>query len=252
MRSHDQRAESVRNLLKESMIASIEELKEAAGTTAVMTVYRCLSRLGYMASYSHRGQFYTLETIPKFDQQGLWSCGQARFSRYGNLLETAAAFVVQSDAGFTAAELEMVLQVEVKHTLLRLHRKGALERVNLGGRFVYMCTGRDERRQQQLMRRENDAFREIGAGVTEFFPDELRAGIILFFSLLNEKQRRLYAGMEAARVGHGGDRKVAEMLELDCHTVAKGRRELFSGVVERSCVRSAGAGRKPVEKKVPR
>lgn len=252
MKPHDQRADGVRNLLETSMIASIDELKEAAGTNAVMTVYRCLSRLGYIASYSHRGQFYTLKTIPKFDQQGLWACGEAMFSRYGNLLETATAFVVQSAAGFTAAELEMVLQVETKHALLRLYRKGVLARVNLDGRFVYMCTDRDERRQQQLMRKENDAFREIGARVTEFLPDELRAGIILFFSLLNEKQRRLYAGMEAARVGHGGDRKVAEMLELDCHTVAKGRRELFSGVVERSSVRSAGAGRKPVEKKVPR
>ncbi len=249
MRSPDKRDDSVRNFLKANKIAAIHELKAAAGTDATMTVYRCLSRLGYLTSYSHRGRFYTLREIPKFDQQGLWTCGSAMFSRYGNLLETATALVEQSDTGYTAAELEMILQVEVKHTLLHLHRDKALERVSLGGRLVYLCADREERRRQELTRRENDAFREIGAGFTELLPDELRAGIILFFSLLNEKQRRLYAGMEAAKLGHGGDRKIAELLDLDCHTVAKGRRELFCGAVERGSVRNAGAGRKRVEKK---
>jgi hypothetical protein len=94
--------------------------------------------------------------------------------------------------------------------------------------------------------------RETGAESTEFMPDELRAGIILFFSLLDEKQRRLYAGMEAAKLGHGGDQKIAGLLGLDPHTVAKGRLELLGGSVERGCVRNAGAGRKPVEKKLPK
>ena len=35
---------------------------------------------------------------------------------------------------------------------------------------------------------------------------ELQAAIILFFSVLDEKQRRLYAGLESQKFGHGGDR----------------------------------------------
>lgn len=73
--------------------------------------------------------------------------------------------------------------------------------------------------------------------------------MILFFSLLDEKQRRLYAGLEAVRLGYGGDRRVAELLGLDSHTVAKGRRELLSGEVDRVRVRRRGSGRKSVEKK---
>ena len=249
MKQSEARGNDVANLLKESKIATINQLKVAAGTDATMTVYRCLSRLGYLVSYSHRGQFYTLQTIPEFNQDGLWSCRSAMFSRYGTLLETAVALVRQSDAGFTAAELEMVLQVEVKHALLQLHRRGTIARIRLGGRFVYMCANRAEQRRQELIRRDNDALREIGAGLTELLPDELRAAIILFFSLLDEKQRRLYAGLEAAKLGHGGDRKIAQLLDLNCHTVAKGRRELFGGTIKRGSVRSAGGGRKRVEKK---
>jgi hypothetical protein len=80
-------------------------------------------------------------------------------------------------------------------------------------------------------------------------PDELKAAIILFFSVLDEKQRRLYAGLESLKLGHGGDRQIAEILGLDPGTVAKGRRQLLSRDVEMEQVRKKGGGRRPLEKK---
>jgi len=69
-------------------------------------------------------------------------------------------------------------------------------------------------------------------------------------SLLDEQQRRLYAGLESLQLG--GDRQIAELLSLDPHTVAKGRRQLLAEDVETDRVRAVGGGRKPVEKKHPR
>ena len=83
----------------------------------------------------------------------------------------------------------------------------------------------------------------------EGLPPELKAAIILFFSLLDEQQRRLYAGLEAQKLGYGGDRKIAEFFGVDVHTVARGRRELFGGQVQRERVRKEGGGREPAEKK---
>ena len=124
----DERDETACKFLKCNLIATIDELKTAMGTEATMTVFRSLSRLGYRTSYSHRGRYYTLLDVPDFDESGLWSCRAARFSRHGNLLETVAALVVRSEAGFTPAELEAVLQVEVKHALLQLVRRGTIAR----------------------------------------------------------------------------------------------------------------------------
>ena len=113
-----------------------------------------------------------------------------------------------------------------------------------------MSTESTKRRQQELMRGEIVARREVGTGLeTELLSDEFRSGIILFFSLLDEKQRRLYAGLEAAKLGHGGAQKMADLLGLDPHTISKGRQELFDGCVERKGVRSSGGGRKRIEKK---
>ena len=80
-------------------------------------------------------------------------------------------------------------------------------------------------------------------------PDELKARVILYFSLLDEKQRRLYAGLESLKLGQGGDRKVAEFLGMDPHTVARGREQLLGGEFDLSRIRKAGAGRPAVEKK---
>ena len=80
-------------------------------------------------------------------------------------------------------------------------------------------------------------------------PDETKAAIILFFSTLDEQQRRLYAGIESMRLGHGGDRRIAELTGLDVHTIAKGRSELLERDVHVERIRRPGAGRPALEKK---
>src|SRR5260370_1056757 len=70
--------------------------------------------------------------------------------------------------------------------------------------------------------------------------------------LLDEQQRRLYAGLESLKLGRGGDRQLADFLDLDSHTVARGRYQLLSQDVEVDRARKAGAGRKRVEKQRPK
>ncbi len=158
--------------------------------------------------------------------------------------------VEKSQAGYAAAELENIVNVEVKHTLLKLARERKISRCKIGRSHIYMSADKGRQIQQRLNREELQAQAEIGMGIeVEVLPDEVRAAIILFFSMLDEKQRRLYAGLEAAKLGYGGDRRIAGFLGFDVHTVAKGRRELFEDSVDRGRVRKEGGGRKRVEKK---
>lgn len=245
--------EVVRSLLKRRKIATLAELKESLGTSATMTVFRKLKALGYRTSYSHRAKYYTLAEIPHFDEQGLWSYRAVWFSRDGNLLATAQRLVEEADAGFTAGELQGLLSVEVKEPLLQLYRRGRIHREPIGGTYVYFSLDRSLRREQRLRRESRQAVLEMGdlTEQVELSP-EWKAAIILFCSLLDEQQRRLYAGLEAHKLGHGGDRKIAEFLGLDVHTVARGRRELFGEQVQRQRVRRQGGGRKRAEKKRPK
>jgi len=243
-------ADLLRCVLKNRKLATLDEIKEAIGTSSTMTVFRKLKHLGYRTSYSHRGSFYALAETPRFDSQGLWFYQSVGFSEYGNLLQTAKQFVERAPAGLTAAELQALLHVEVKQSLLQLVRRRQLRRERMGGCFVYLASGKKQRTSQKGERQEHQAGGEIGVSpLCEALSQELNAAIILFCSLLDEKQRRLYAGLESFKIGHGGDRKLAEFLGLDVHTVARGRRELLSGDVQQEGVRKMGGGRQPVEKK---
>ena len=90
------------------------------------------------------------------------------------------------------------------------------------------------------------------ASVLVVSEEELKASILLFYSLSDEQQRRLYAGLESLKLGRGGDRQLAEFLALNPHTVARGRQQLLAQDVEVDRARRAGGGRKPVEKKRPK
>jgi len=106
-------------------------------------------------------------------------------------------------------------------------------------------------RRRQLLARQ--ALSEIpGSASAEVSAEELKASLILFSSLLDERQRRLYAGLESLKLGRGGDQRLAELLQLDPRTVARGRKQLLEQDVEWERVRKPGAGRKPVEKKRPK
>ena len=79
--------------------------------------------------------------------------------------------------------------------------------------------------------------------------DEAKAVVLLFLSSLDERQRRLYAGLESLKLGYGGDSYIAELFCMDPHTVAHGRRELEKGDWDTDRLRAEGGGRSSVEKK---
>ena len=242
----------LRRFLRKNHIATLPQLKQLFGTEADITVFRKLKELSYRTSYSHRGSFYTLDEIARFDEQGLWSFDSVWFSRRGTLVATAEHFVTQSHAGYFASELEDLLHVPAKEPLLQLVAQGRIYRQTVSGLYLY-CAANSRMREQQLRARQvlldqtAAAPVDIPAGKVS---DELQAAIVLFASLLDEQQRRLYAGLESLQLG--GDRQIARLLGLDPHTVAKGRRQLLAQDVETDRVRAVGGGRKPVEKKHPR
>jgi hypothetical protein len=246
------RADQLRTFLHEERIATLDELKSALGATGTMTVFRKLKELGYLSSYSHRGKYYTLREIPDFDEHGLWDWHAVWFSKYGNLVETTREFVEEVESGITARELESILQVECKRSLLKLYRQGQVARVKIGGVQVYLSNHKGKQRNQKLRRKDSAAAADVIAPQVAALSHELKAAIILFFSVLDEQQRRLYAGLESQKFGRGGDRKIADLLGLDAHTVAKGRRDLFGGAIDRERIRQEGGGRKRLEKKHPR
>lgn len=254
MRTESFHADDLAKALRRSKIATMPELKRALGTEVDVTVFRKLKQLAYRTSYSHRGSYYTLDETAQFDHNGLWSFRSVWFSRQGTLLDTAQAFVENSSAGYFAEELDQLLHVGTKEPLLRLVQHERVAREPVKGLYLYCATNPVLRERQRLARHVLQAEPHLAGSwaQAEVVSDELKAAIVLFSSVLNEKQRRLYAGLESLKLGYGGDQRMAEFIGMDPHTVAKGRRELLEQDLEIDRIRKAGGGRKPLEKKHPK
>jgi len=237
--------EELARFMTEHVVATMPEIKSVLGTKVYKTAHRKLKQLVYLASYSHGGRYYTLERIAKFDQQGLWAYNDVRFSKHGTLMSTLWHFVSTAEDGYFATELEQLLCVSVKVSLLRLIDSGVVSRVKISNRYLYCSADPDISMQQALTR-------NLMESAEQDLSDEARAAIVIFLSTLDEKERRLYAGVEAIKYGFGGDQWIASLLGMHPQTVARGRKEVLSGDIEVDRIRRVGGGRKSVEKKLQR
>ena len=243
--------QAIEKVLKHHKIATVDQLKAALGNPARCTIFRKLADLEYLSSYSHRGKYYTLRSIARFNALGLWDYRSVWFSRFGNLLDTAEALVKSSETGYTATELKEVLHVKTKHALTQLVGSGRMQREPFESVYVYL-SGEDHIADRQRKARKahlRDSFSSVVIVNPDMAVEEAKATILLFCSMLNERQRRLYAGLESLKLGHGGDAHIASLLGMDPHTVARGRQELMSGELTHDRVRAAGGGRLLQEKK---
>ena len=222
-------------------------VKEIVGTTSRMTAFRQLKGLGYYSSYSHSGKYYTLGSIPIFDRNGLWSYGGVRFSKYGNLMETIAVLVKRSEAGYFASELAKLLHVFVHNAVGRLFALGRLLREQIGDQYLYLSP---VLAQSQFLARKRMLIQAVAesVSVTDLGGQEIIEHLKTFLSALNEKQRRLYLGLESIRVGRGGDVHMASVAGVNVKTVSRGRKELLSNEIDLERIRRKGAGRPALKK----
>jgi len=89
--------------------------------------------------------------------------------------------------------------VRSQRTLLALVRQRRIHRELIDGQFVYFAASPEMQRKQHLARLKVRP--RLGAEGLDLLAHEVRAAILLFVSLLDEKQRRLYAGLESLRIG---------------------------------------------------
>ena len=115
----DDQVEAVQRLFRRKPVAILDQLQRALGSSE-RTVFRVLDRVGYVTSYSHAGRYYTLKSIPAFDEHGLWFYGEVRFSARGTLRATLGFLIREAPGGHTHEEVAALVGLRVHNTLTRL------------------------------------------------------------------------------------------------------------------------------------
>ncbi len=229
------------DLIRERKVVMYADLQDALGPVSRQTVYRKMLEIGVRSSYSHGGRYYTLDECADYDANGLWSYGEIYFSRHNTLNDTLVHLVDQSPRGLLARDLKKIVKLEILTVLHRLTKTGRMFRTKIGDHYVYFSTNADRRRRQRRRPTVPPSMRDAN----------FMGAMQRFCGTLNEKQRRLFAGLEALRTDSGGDRQVADLLGMSRTTVTKGRKQILSGDFEEHRIRKPGGGRKSIEKKPP-
>ncbi len=143
-----QSVEQLKPLFAHCKCWMIEPLAASMGY-AVVSVRRLLRQAGYCRSYTHNGKWYTLDSIPAFDRQGIWVHEEIAFSRQGDMIKTIAHLLDQSPRGLSARELSEILHHPCQAVLTHLHQAERVERVPGAPAFVYLSSDASTRRRQR-------------------------------------------------------------------------------------------------------
>jgi len=138
-------------LFKTHLVLHLSDVMGHLGKSRTSTM-RYLKEVGYYTSYNYAGEYYTLKTIPTFNENGLWKYGNAYFSRHGSLRDTTKALIQNSECGYTHRELRELLGVRMYNTLLLMVNDGLIIREDIGGEYVYVSSGKGD--EQILTRRD--------------------------------------------------------------------------------------------------
>jgi hypothetical protein len=147
------RIDSQNQLLKlfdQKKCYKIEELHHLLDYSLI-SIRRLLKVVGYYSSFTHNSKWYTLQTIPAFDKNGIWFYEDIGFCKHGNLNQAIAHFINNSFHGLTAKDLFNILSVPCHSVLNQMYRRKKIDRFNTPKGFIYL-SGIERQKKLQLKR----------------------------------------------------------------------------------------------------
>ena len=167
------------NFIKSRRVVQMRDLFEVVQSTSRMTVFRRLSGVEYLCSYTHAGRYYTLFDIARFDSDGIWFYDDIGFSQNGSLKKTVTYLVDNGDGGKFHSDLQRQLRVRVHNVLLDLVRSKQIKRIKFEGQFLYLSSDK-ARSTKQIEQRDklSKQLRRIPVFITESIVIEILAEVI--------------------------------------------------------------------------
>jgi len=139
--------------VKRKKVITIEHLASLLDCSP-RTAQRRLKQWQTFRSYNQNSRFYTLPSIPKFDECGLWRHKRIFFSKYGNLKQAVIHIVKNSKMGLDAGEIGKLVGLSPRSFMSHLRDVPGLHREKYEGRFVYFSDEKDSQLKQKQKRKE--------------------------------------------------------------------------------------------------
>lgn len=116
---------------------------------AEITARRKLHTVGYFSSYTHNSRYYSISSVVKFDQYGIWCHNNICFSKFETLKRTITHLIDNSPSGMTVGQLSTILRIKCYAPLNLFYKNGYFNRIKHNKQFIYLSK-QENIYQQQL------------------------------------------------------------------------------------------------------
>lgn len=116
-------------------------------------------------SFNQNGRYYTMPTVPRFDDNGLWFYENVFFCRYGNLRNTIVHLINNSASGLTGNEIGKLVRLSPRSFLHHFRNVGGIQREKIEGVYVYFSD--DPVRSKEQIRQRSGVLAATEKSLTE-------------------------------------------------------------------------------------
>ena len=128
--------ESVFKFLEDKKVFTLDQLVSSL-SCSTPTARLKLKQWQAYTSYNQNGRYYTMPTVPRFDENGLWFYEAISFSKYGNLKNTVVHLINTSPIGLTGNEIGNLVRLPPRSFLHHFRNVAGICREKREGVYVY-------------------------------------------------------------------------------------------------------------------
>jgi len=143
----------IEDVFQINKVATISELAEHLNCSDV-TARRRLFDIGYFSSYTHNSRYYTINSVAKFDQHGIWCYNNICFSKLGTLKRTITHLIDNSPYGMTVSQISNIIKIKCYAPLNLFYKHELFNRIKHDKRFIYLS------KQKNIYQKQLDYYKQ--------------------------------------------------------------------------------------------
>ena len=136
LKFHEKKLERVFKFLEDEKVFTLDQLVSSL-SCSTPTARLKLKQWQAYTSYNQNGRYYTMPTVPRFDENGLWFYEAISFSKYGNLKNTVVHLINTSPIGLTGNEIGNLVRLPPRSFLHHFRNVAGICREKREGVYVY-------------------------------------------------------------------------------------------------------------------
>ncbi len=143
----DEKIKRVFTFLEEKKVFTLDQIVSSLNCSTP-TARMKLKHWKTYTSYNQNGRYYTMPTVPRFNENGLWHYNNIFFSKYGNLRKTIVHLIHNSASGLTGNEVGNYVGLQPRSFLHHFRNVSGIHREKIDGVFIYFSDDADRYKEQ--------------------------------------------------------------------------------------------------------